>query len=76
MKKEITPGPSFNEPANGPPILLTVDEACRRLRVSRWTFYRLVQRGKLKTIHIGRRHLIPSATIDELVDRLRSEAVG
>lgn len=38
--------------------LLTVDEACDRLRVSRWTFYRLVNAGELATVRIHSRRLV------------------
>jgi excisionase family DNA binding protein len=35
------------------PLLLTVPEACRRLRMSRWALYRLINQNKLRTIKLG-----------------------
>ena len=49
------------------PVLLTVTEACARLRISRWTFYRLVQTRQLRTIKIGSARRVPAAAITEFV---------
>jgi excisionase family DNA binding protein len=55
--------------------LLTVDEACRSLRISRWSFYQLVHRRKLATIQVGRRRLVPKAAITAFIER-RLEATS
>ena len=52
--------------------MLTVDEACEYLRISKWTLYRLIQTGKLKTIKIGSRRLIRTVSLQEFVDRLEA----
>jgi excisionase family DNA binding protein len=49
------------------PELLTVTEVCARLRISRWTFYRLVQTRQLKTIKIGSARRVPATAISQLI---------
>jgi excisionase family DNA binding protein len=39
--------------------LLTVAETAERLRVSRWTIYRLVESGKLPAIKLGSGRMSP-----------------
>jgi excisionase family DNA binding protein len=54
------------------PVLLTVSETCASLRISRWTFYRLIQSGQLETVKIGTSRRVPPAALDALVKRLRN----
>ena len=61
------------------PMLLTIPEACRRLSISRATFYRLLDRGHLRTVPVspsGRSRRVASADIEAYIDRLRREAGG
>ena len=51
-------------------LVLTVDEAAERLRVSRWTLYNLIRSNQLRTIKIGRRRLIPVNALDEYLAEL------
>jgi excisionase family DNA binding protein len=51
------------------PLLLDVVEAACRLGVGRTTMYDLLKRGEIVPIRIGRRVLIPSASLDTWVDR-------
>ncbi|GAA1571753.1 hypothetical protein GCM10009678_63030 [Actinomadura kijaniata] len=44
-------------------LVLTVDEAAERLRVSRWTIYNLIRSNQLRTIRIGRRRLVPAEAL-------------
>jgi excisionase family DNA binding protein len=44
-------------------ILASIPEAVRMLSVGRSTLYRLIGEGKLDTVKIGRRTLIPVASI-------------
>lgn len=53
--------------SNDSKLLLTVPEACTQLRISRWSFYQLVQRRQLTTIKIGGRRLVPIASIGDFV---------
>lgn len=47
------------------PHLLTVEEAAKELRVSKWTIYQLIRSEELKTLTIASRRLVAS---DDLVD--------
>ncbi|NYE50200.1 excisionase family DNA binding protein [Spinactinospora alkalitolerans] len=55
-------------------LVLTVDEAAARLRVSRWTLYNLIRSGRLRTVKIGRRRLVPVASLSECLDALAEVA--
>lgn len=39
--------------------LESIDETARLLGCARRTIYTLIERGDLRSVHIGRRHLIP-----------------
>jgi excisionase family DNA binding protein len=45
---------------------LTVDEACQLINASRWTIYRLIDKGELKAGKLGRSTRIPRKAINEL----------
>jgi excisionase family DNA binding protein len=47
--------------------LLTVKEACERLRISRATLYNLVRKGKVTIVKIGGKSLIREEDIDRLI---------
>lgn len=55
-------------------IVLTVDEAAERLRVSRWTLYNLIRSNQLRTVKIGRRRLVPVDALTECLDQLTEVA--
>ncbi|MFC5754683.1 helix-turn-helix domain-containing protein [Actinomadura rugatobispora] len=55
-------------------LVLTVDEAAERLRVSRWTLYNLIRSNQLRTVKIGRRRLVPANALAECLDLLAEEA--
>lgn len=59
-------------------ILLTVDEAADKLRISRWTLNRLVQERQLASVTIGTRRLIPLDDISRFLEanRVSSEGVS
>jgi excisionase family DNA binding protein len=76
MRTMMTSGATVDRRADDP-ALLTVPEACRYLRVSRWMLYRLIQTNDLRTIKIGRRRLVPAAAVQEFVNgRARSEELS
>jgi excisionase family DNA binding protein len=57
--------------------LETVSEAQGRLRVSRGTFYKLVNEGEIQTITIGRSRRVLSASVgDFIARRLQAEAAS
>lgn len=58
-----------------PPLakrLLTVRETSEVLGVSRSMVYQLVASDDLEAVHIGRSMRIPTAAVDDFVERLRS----
>jgi len=69
---ELQPDTNRGEPSTV--ALLTVDEACKRLRISRWSFYQLVNRRELATIQIGRRRLVPQKAVTAFIEQ-RLEAI-
>jgi excisionase family DNA binding protein len=62
-----------NDKTEPAPIVLTVDEACRALRVSKWSLYQLIRSGKLETVKIGSRRVVPVTALHVLVAKLRDE---
>ena len=50
--------------------LLSIQEACTRLSLSRSTVYTLIKKGELKTVNIGTRRLINSMEIDRYIQDL------
>ncbi|MBE3010872.1 helix-turn-helix domain-containing protein [Microbispora sp. NEAU-D428] len=55
-------------------LLLTVDEAAARLRVSRWTLYNLIRSNELRTVKIRRRRFVPVYALVECIDNLMGAA--
>jgi excisionase family DNA binding protein len=61
-----------DEPAtNESLVLLTVEEAARRLRIGRTLMYSLIRTGEVESIPVGRLRRIPSECLTEYVRRLR-----
>jgi excisionase family DNA binding protein len=48
---------------------ISVEEAGRRLGLSRNTAYQAASRGEIPTIKIGRRLLVPTVAFDRLLDQ-------
>jgi excisionase family DNA binding protein len=53
-------------------LLLTVEEAARRLRIGRTTAYRLVAEGELASIQIGHLRRIPVDAVTAFVQARRT----
>src|SRR2546430_10842807 len=53
--------------------LLTLSEVCAKLRVSKWTVYRLIQSRHIPTIRIGARRLVVHSALETLLSRLTDE---
>jgi excisionase family DNA binding protein len=51
-------------------LLLRIDEAARRLGLSRTTVYDEIRRGRLRVVHIGRAARVPAAELERYVARL------
>ena len=67
--------PSAQRPADDA-LLLTVDDVAARLRCSLSFAHRLVQRGTLPSVRLGRCRRVPAAALDAFVDGLLDEAMG
>jgi excisionase family DNA binding protein len=61
-------------------LLLTVEEAAKRLRLGRTLVYRLISSGELESVKVGRLRRVPAECLPEYVATLRrsggSEAVN
>ncbi len=55
------------------PRLLRVEEAARLLGVGRSLAYDLIRTGRLRSIKIGSRRLVPRIAIDEAIASLLNE---
>lgn len=55
-------------------LLLTVGEAARLLRLSRTFTYDLAARGELPVIRLGRRVLVPRASLERFVNDKQAAA--
>ncbi len=53
----------------GPERLLSVDEAAERLGIGRTRLYAEIGAGRVRSVHSGRRRLIPSSAIREIVEQ-------
>ena len=56
--------------------LKSVSEAGQRLGVKDTTVKKLIREGKLLSVKIGDRRLVPSSAIDAYIDRLVADANG
>lgn len=52
------------------PKLLPINGACQALGVSRSMVYRLIREGRLRSVMLGSRRMIPMDAIDELLLQL------
>jgi excisionase family DNA binding protein len=52
-------------------LLLTVDEAAKRLRLGRTLVYRLISSGELESVKVGRLRRVPAQCLPEYVAALR-----
>ena len=56
------------------PIVLTIEEAARRLGIGRTLMYSLVMAGEVESVSIGRLRRIPVECLTEYVANLRAQA--
>ena len=59
-----------------PPVLYRVDEAATALRLSRSVLYELIRSGRLRTVKVGRRRLVPVDALGECVARLAEDGAA
>ncbi|MEX5713694.1 helix-turn-helix domain-containing protein [Parafrankia sp. FMc6] len=55
-------------------LLLTTNEAAETLGIGRSTLYDLIRSGKLRTVKIGRRRLVPVAALTDVIKTLTDES--
>jgi excisionase family DNA binding protein len=68
--------PDMSAAPNDERLLLTLEEAARRLSVGRTTLYELAAQGKLQTVSIGRCRRVPVSALESFVNRLLSDGVA
>jgi len=51
-------------------LLITVDEAARRLSIGRSHIYEQMQRGRLRSVHIGRSRRILERDLEDFIEQL------
>lgn len=51
-----------------PTSVLTVNEACDYLRISRTGLYRILKTGRLRSAHIGRRTVFRRSDVDAFLE--------
>jgi excisionase family DNA binding protein len=56
------------------PLLITMEDAARRLSVGRTLIYEQVRRGKLPSIRVGRCRRIALIDLERFVEHLREDA--
>ncbi|MER6654577.1 excisionase family DNA-binding protein [Streptomyces sp. NPDC000971] len=62
---------TFLETADPSLVLLTVEEAARRLRIGRTTCFRLVLAGEIESVTVGRLRRVPTDALPVYVAKLR-----
>jgi excisionase family DNA binding protein len=55
--------------ASQEPLLLSVRDASRALGLGRDATYRLVREGRLRSVRVGRRSLVPRSELESFVER-------
>ena len=65
IRAEVTPA---TDP--GPDRLLSVPDAAAALGIGRSMLYEEIGRGRIRSVRVGRRRLIPSAAIRDYVARV------
>ena len=62
-----------DHPGDGQPdgLLLTVEEAARRLCIGRTLVYQLISSGELESVKVGRLRRVPAECLPEYVATLR-----
>lgn len=59
-----------------PTLLISVRDAARELGIGRDTAYALVREGRLRSISVGRRILVPRAELERFVEREADRAAS
>jgi excisionase family DNA binding protein len=57
------------DPNAGPEHLLSIDEAAATLGIGRSTLYQELDAGRIRSLKVGRRRLVPSSAIAERIGK-------
>lgn len=60
---------------NGPGCLISIKEAAQRLGISAISAYRWAEAGKIPSVKLGSRRLIPEAAIESIIIAAMSQEV-
>ena len=63
-------GTTYGEKEMETDVVLTIEEAARRLRIGRTNMYALVMSGEVKSVTIGRLRRVPVRCLSEYIDNL------
>jgi excisionase family DNA binding protein len=58
----------MNDANNIEPLALTINDACKAIGIGRTSLYELIRQGRLKTIKVAGRTLVPMAALRVLVE--------
>lgn len=73
----MAPTEHTDSSTNGPgPMLYDVPRACEELSIGRVALYELINSGKLGSVRIGRRRLIPRSSLEAYVAKLITNAAA
>jgi excisionase family DNA binding protein len=53
--------------------LLTLNEVCEHLRISKWSVHQLINNRRLKTVRLGTRRLVAPEDFKDFLEALRAE---
>ena len=67
------PTPMPEDPEEMSPLLLTVDRAAQKLGICRDFMYRLLARGEMRSVKIGRSRRVPVGELEAYIARRLSE---
>jgi excisionase family DNA binding protein len=59
-----------SSPRTDPELVLTVEEAAKRLRICRSNMYKLIGSGQVESFQIGRLRRIRPSALDDYIERL------
>jgi len=66
-------GPVLGRTVPVEPVLLPVEEAARALGVGRTQFFVLLREGRIRSVKVGRRTLIPMSEVQRFAEELARE---
>ena len=51
------------------PLAMSPQDAARAIGISRSSLYRLMKQGRIRTVKLGRRTLVPTSELSALIDK-------